>query len=270
MRLSDSRRRAGAAAGAERPPRAPPSAARLNTYGPTEATVVAWCLMTGEPPRHRAAAGRYWDLVVDGAGEGSPGRRERRVDHRRVGLARYSTRRRRGMPPCPLLGWERAYARATSSSTTPRACASSAGPDDQVKVGGRRIELGEITWRCSPCPGVRRRGRGACHGERFEASLAGYVTGRPIDARPRWRTWCATMPAALVCPRLPVASSADPHQRQDRPRRPALAVANRRAVRGASGLRLTAPRVHPGLWEQIIGAAPERLDDDFSISVAAA
>ena len=103
----------------------------------------------------------------------------------------------------PTLGWERAYRSGDLVRYEEEGLLFLGRADDQVKLGGRRIELGEIDSALLALPGVagaaaavRRTGSG-------NALLVGYVaTADEFDAAASRSRPCApTMPAALV-PRL--------------------------------------------------------------------
>ena len=182
-----------------------------NTYGPTEATVVACAarLTGGGPVRHRAAAGRL----------GS--RRRRHATARRsamgeigelviggVGLARYldPAKDAEKYAPMPTLGWERAYRSGDLVRLEREGLCFCGRADDQVKLGGRRIELGEVDAALQTCPGSRRGGRGAADRRPAHQLLVGYLVGRRTGVRPgrgRARGCAEHLPAALV-PRLAV------------------------------------------------------------------
>lgn len=240
-----------------------------NTYGPTEATVVACgARMTGEPPVRIGLPLDGWDLaVVDGAGQEVPAGESGELIIGGVGLARYldPVKDAEVYAAMPTLGWERAYRSGDLVVNDPEGLRFLGRADDQVKVGGRRIELGEIDSALLALPGVSAAAvavRATASGSKIHV---GYVTvDEAFDARAAMAHLRATMPAALV-PRLaPVASL--PTRISGKIDRDALPWPLPTVGRpdGASGLRLdgTQERIR-GLWEEIIGAAPERLDDDF-------
>jgi non-ribosomal peptide synthetase-like protein len=176
-----------------------------NTYGPTEATVVACAArLTGEGPVRIGLALDGWDLAVvgeDGApvAEGETGE----LVIGGVGLARYldPVKDATTYAPAPALGWERAY-RSGDVVRLDRAGLLFVGrADDQVKIGGRRIELGEVEAALSGLPDVAGAAVAVRRTPAGTAVLAGYLVpadGTTIDladARGRLR---AVLPAALV------------------------------------------------------------------------
>jgi non-ribosomal peptide synthetase-like protein len=119
-----------------------------NTYGPTEATVVAcaarmdgtapvriglpldgWALAVVDSEGQRVADGEVGELIIGG-----------------VGLARYldPAKDAEKYAPFPTLGWERAYRSGDLVRADPEGLVFQGRADDQVKIGGRRIELGEV------------------------------------------------------------------------------------------------------------------------------
>ncbi len=186
-----------------------------NTYGPTEATVVTTAirLMPGEPVTIGEPL-RGWELaVVDDDGElvkaGEPG--ELVVSG--VGLGRYlkpeldAERYRR----LPAMGWDRAYRTGDIVRQTDHGLEFVGRRDHQVKIGGRRIELGEVDGVLSSVTGVR----GVCTVVRESAAgnklLVGYVAG-DVDAQDVRAVAAERMPASLVplivvLDELPVATS---------------------------------------------------------------
>ena len=129
-----------------------------NTYGPTEATVVACAsLMDAEGPVRIGLPLDGWALaVVDLAGnpvaQGTPGE----LIIGGVGLARYLDPEKDAQKysAMPTLGWERAYRSGDLVVFDGVGLVFQGRADDQVKVGGRRIELGEIESALLDLPGV--------------------------------------------------------------------------------------------------------------------
>jgi non-ribosomal peptide synthetase-like protein len=177
-----------------------------NTYGPTEATVVACAApLTGEGPVRIGLPLDGWDLAVVGA-DGEPvalGATGELVIGG-VGLARYLDREKDAEKYAPLeaLGWERAYRSGDLVRAEPEGLVFCGRADEQIKLGGRRIELGEVDAALQALPGVS----GAAAAVRTTGGghqlLVGYVVPGegfdPQDARDRLRD---ALPAALV-PRL--------------------------------------------------------------------
>ena len=129
-----------------------------NTYGPTEATVVACAaLLTGEGPVRIGLPLDGWALAVVGAdgarvAEGEVGE----LIIGGVGLARYldPAKDAEKYAPMPTLGWDRAYRSGDLVRYESAGLLFQGRADDQVKVGGRRIELGEIESALQDLPGV--------------------------------------------------------------------------------------------------------------------
>src|SRR5437588_3060446 len=129
-----------------------------NTYGPTEATVVATAAqLTGEGPVKIGLPLAGWELaVVDRAGDVVPMGGTGELVIGGVGLARYldPAKDAEKYAPLPALGWPRAY-RSGDLVRAERAGLIFLGrADDQVKIGGRRIELGELDNALQNLPGV--------------------------------------------------------------------------------------------------------------------
>ena len=129
-----------------------------NTYGPTEATVVACAaLLDGSDPVRIGLPLDGWDLAVvdqDGARVPVGGTGELIIGG--VGLARYldPAKDAEKYAPHDALGWERAYRSGDMVRFEPEGLVFQGRVDDQVKVGGRRIELGEIEAALQRLPGV--------------------------------------------------------------------------------------------------------------------
>ncbi|GIH28111.1 amino acid adenylation protein [Acrocarpospora phusangensis] len=178
-----------------------------NTYGPTEATVVACAAPLGQEPVRIGLPLDGWDLAVVGpAGTPVAMGEIGELVIGGVGLARYldPVKDLEKYAPLPALGWERAYRSGDLVRAEPEGLIFVGRADEQIKIGGRRIELGEIDAALRALPGVAGaaaavRTTGAGH-----QLLVGYVvTGPefdPASARERLRE---ALPAALV-PRLAV------------------------------------------------------------------
>jgi non-ribosomal peptide synthetase-like protein len=182
-----------------------------NTYGPTEATVVACAAkLDGTGPVSIGLPLSGWDLaVVDKDGVpvryGDVGE----LVIGGVGLARYLDPQKDAekYAPMPTLEWKRAYRSGDLVRLEPDGLYFQGRADDQVKVGGRRIELGEVDSALVHLPGVS----GGAAAVRRTASgtplLVGYIVVRAASADPSFdvaaarNTLAHTLPAALV-PRL--------------------------------------------------------------------
>jgi non-ribosomal peptide synthetase-like protein len=129
-----------------------------NTYGPTEATVVSCATMvTGADQIRIGLPLDGWDLaVVDGQGAQVAQGEVGELIIAGVGLARYldPAKDAEKFAPMPTLGWERAYRSGDLVRYEAQGLIFQGRADDQVKLGGRRIELGEIDAALIALPGV--------------------------------------------------------------------------------------------------------------------
>jgi non-ribosomal peptide synthetase-like protein len=181
-----------------------------NTYGPTEATVVACgARMSGDEPVRIGLPLAGWELaVVDGTGEVVPMGGTGELVIGGVGLARYldPAKDAEKYAPLPSLGWSRAYRSGDLVRAEHEGLVFLGRADEQVKLGGRRIELGEIDAALSALPGVT----GAAAAVRTTASgtqlLVGYVVAPDLDERDALTRLRRALPAALV-PRLAVVAT---------------------------------------------------------------
>ncbi|WP_300681364.1 Pls/PosA family non-ribosomal peptide synthetase [Nocardioides sp.] len=243
-----------------------------NTYGPTEATVVACgALVTGEGPVRIGLPLDGWDLeVVDPAtgvpvAEGASGE----LIIGGVGLARYldPAKDAEKYAPMPTLGWERAYRSGDIVVRDSAGLLFGGRADDQIKLGGRRIELGEIDNALLDLDGVR----GAAAAVRTTAAgnqlLVGYLAvADGFDQAAAIERLRAEMPAAMV-PRLAVVPEI-PTRISGKVDRDALPWPLPRSTgaggEGAGGADLdgTAGWL-AGLWLEILGADATAPTDDF-------
>ena len=129
-----------------------------NTYGPTEATVVTTAGRVGPGPVDLGTplAGHAVALVDAGGvpvGEGETGE----VVIAGVGLGRYldAALDRERFAPLEALGWRRAYRTGDLARLEGGRLVFAGRRDDQVKLDGRRLELGEIDAALARLPGVR-------------------------------------------------------------------------------------------------------------------
>ncbi|MGW0181323.1 Pls/PosA family non-ribosomal peptide synthetase [Nocardia sp. NPDC003345] len=238
-----------------------------NTYGPTEATVVACAaLLDGTGPVRIGLPLDGWDLAVvdaDGnpVGEGDSGE----LVIGGAGLARYldPAKDAEKYAPMATLGWDRAY-RSGDLVRNDRAGLVFLGrADDQVKIGGRRIELGEIDNALQHLPGVS----GAAAAVRTTATgaplLIGYLTGVAEDydlaaARNHLsdRLPAPLIPRLVVIPELPTRTSG----KVDRNALPwPLPGADTGGDHGLAGT----PAWVADIWTDVLGAEITGADADF-------
>ncbi|MDQ4502641.1 Pls/PosA family non-ribosomal peptide synthetase [Sinomonas sp. ASV322] len=176
-----------------------------NTYGPTEATVVACAAQLGDGgPVRIGLPLDGWDLaIVDPEGvpvsEGGVGE----LIIGGVGLARYldPAKDSEKYAPMPSIGWDRAYRSGDLVTFEPTGLIFQGRADEQVKLGGRRIELGEIDAALQALPGIA----GAAAAVRTTAAgnqvLVGYLApsdGAEPDLAACRERLAHALPAALV------------------------------------------------------------------------
>jgi non-ribosomal peptide synthetase-like protein len=175
-----------------------------NTYGPTEATVVttATRLFASRPVTIGRPLPGWSVAVVDEHGEptvcGEPGE----LVIGGVGLARYLDPEldRARYAGVPALGWERAYRTGDMARVTADGLEYLGRRDDQVKIGGRRIELGEIDAQLCDVPGVKAGATALRHTPAGSDLLVGYVVG-DVDASEVRARLAERLPAGIV-PRI--------------------------------------------------------------------
>ena len=150
-----------------------------NTYGPTEATVVACAAqLTGEGPVRIGLPLDGWALaVVDGAGEPVAMGESGELVIGGVGLARYldTDKDAAKFAPLPSLGWERAYRSGDIVRADEAGLLFLGRADEQIKLGGRRIELGEVDAALLALPGVCAAAAAVRRTRAGNQVLVGYV-----------------------------------------------------------------------------------------------
>ena len=180
-----------------------------NTYGPTEATVVAsatqlhpgrpvgiglplagWDLIVVDSEEKPVAVGEVGELVIGG-----------------VGLARYldPVKDAEKYAPMPSVGWARAYRSGDHVRLEEDGLYFVGRVDDQVKIGGRRIELGEVEANVAALPNVYNSAVAVQKTGANQSVLVGYVSlddpEAGFDHDAAHERLAETMPAALV-PRI--------------------------------------------------------------------
>ncbi len=142
-----------------------------NTYGPTEATVVSTAtrLLPDVPVTIGWPLDGWLLAVVDEAGEPVPLGETGELIIGGVGLGRYLDPLLDGerYAALPALDWERAYRSGDLVRETVHGFDFIGRRDQQVKLAGRRLELGEIEAQLRGREGcARRRGRDSEHRRR--------------------------------------------------------------------------------------------------------
>jgi len=243
-----------------------------NTYGPTEATVVACgALLTG-PEIESGGPVRIglpldgWDLaVVDpGTGERVPEGATGELIIGGVGLARYldPAKDAEKYAPMPTLGWERAYRSGDLVVNDPAGLLFGGRADDQVKLGGRRIELGEIDSALLQLPRVRSAAAAVRRTNAGNSLLVGYVTvDAGFDSTAAVAQLREQMPAALV-PRLAVVDEL-PTRTSGKVDRDALPWPLPKATGEAAPALSETESWVAELWRDILGAEATGAGDDF-------
>ncbi|MFB7496778.1 Pls/PosA family non-ribosomal peptide synthetase [Streptomyces sp. NPDC056161] len=279
-----------------------------NTYGPTEATVVSCAtqLVDGEPVRIGLPLDGWELAVVDSDGAPVAWGESGELVIAGVGLGRYldPVKDAERYTALPSLDWDRAYRSGDLVRADPRGLEFVGRADDQVKIGGRRVELGEVEAALLDLPAVAaaaamvRRTAGGLD------VLVGYLVpsdGDPaaFDRSGAIRRLRERLPAALV-PRLAVLAEfptrasgkadrdalpwplpAEPAPRraatgpQDGPPADGPAADAARARTPARGTDPADPETRwlLGVWSEMLGADVTADDDFFDLggtSLAAA
>ncbi|NMN96883.1 amino acid adenylation domain-containing protein [Nocardiaceae bacterium YC2-7] len=238
-----------------------------NTYGPTEATVVACAAqMTPGVPVSIGLPLDGWDLaVVDSDDRPVPVGETGELVIGGVGLARYldAAKDAEKYAPMATLGWDRAYRSGDLVRLEPSGLIFIGRADDQVKLGGRRIELGEVDVALQNLNGVAGGAAAVRTTTAGHQILVGYVASADpdFDVKAAREELAEHLPAALV-PRLALVDEL-PTRTSGKVDRAALPW----PLPGADdavdhGLTGTAGWV-AGLWTSVLGAEITGPDLDF-------
>ncbi|MDO5053118.1 MAG: amino acid adenylation domain-containing protein, partial [Pseudoclavibacter sp.] len=239
-----------------------------NTYGPTEATVVAcaarldgagpvriglplpgWRLWVVDPEGRPVAEGEQGELVIGG-----------------VGLARYldPAKDAEKYAAMPGLGQERVYRSGDLVRLDPEGLVFLGRADDQVKIGGRRIELGEVEAALLDLPGVSAASAAVRRTAAGVQVLVGYLAvAEPAGfdragalARLRERLPGPLVPLLAVLAELPVRVSG----KVDRDALP-WPVAD---AEGDPAPELTPAEARlAAMWQEVLGVPVRGRRDDF-------
>jgi len=186
-----------------------------NTYGPTEATVVS----TASPVIPGEAVSIGWPLdgwrvaVVDADGDRVPHGEPGELVIGGVGLGHYLDPELDAERFAPLssLDWPRAYRTGDVVCQTTQGLAFIGRRDDQIKLGGRRLELGEIDAQLASAPGVLAAAATLRRTASGNTVLVGYVTGDvdPTEVREyvAGRLPDGIVPLVVALDQLPIRSS---------------------------------------------------------------
>ncbi|MFG1610623.1 Pls/PosA family non-ribosomal peptide synthetase [Actinoplanes sp. NPDC049265] len=238
-----------------------------NTYGPTEATVVACAArLTGQGPVRIGLPLAGWELAVVDA-DGRPvefgGTGELVIGG--VGLARYLDAEKDAtkFAALPALGWQRAYRSGDVVRAEPEGLLFLGRGDEQVKLGGRRIELGEVDAALQALPGVAGAAAAIKKTAAGNQLLVGYLVpheGAGFDAEAATLRIREQLPAALV-PLLAVVEAL-PTRTSGKVDRAALPWPLPTAGTPAAALSATEEWLAGG-WESILGVRPAEPGADF-------
>ncbi|WP_412099797.1 Pls/PosA family non-ribosomal peptide synthetase [Micromonospora ureilytica] len=238
-----------------------------NTYGPTEATVVACAArMTGEGPVRIGLPLAGWELaVVDASGAPVAMGETGELVIGGVGLARYLDpgKDAEKFAALPTLGWQRAYRSGDIVRAEPEGLLFVGRGDEQVKLGGRRIELGEIDAALQALSNVAGAAAAVQRTAAGNQLLVGYVVphdGVTFDAATAALRIREQLPAALV-PLLAVVDAL-PTRTSGKVDRAALPWPLATAEDAAGELTATEEWLAGG-WAEILGVRPTEADADF-------
>lgn len=155
-----------------------------NTYGPTEATVVACAarLVAGQPVAIGLPLAGWKLAVVDAEGKPVKWGEEGELVIGGVGMARYLDPEmdKVKFAPAPCFDGERAYRSGDLVRAEKEGLFFVGRNDEQIKLGGRRIELGEIDAALLALPGVSAGASAIRRSETGNQILVGYVVRKSL------------------------------------------------------------------------------------------
>jgi non-ribosomal peptide synthetase-like protein len=241
-----------------------------NTYGPTETTVVACAARLGGPgPVRIGLPLEGWDLAVVGpdgqpVAEGEVGE----LVIGGVGLARYldPAKDAEKFAPMPTLGWERAYRSGDLVRLEQAGLLFVGRADDQVKLGGRRIELGEVDSALLALQGVAGAAAAVRTSGAGNQVLVGYLAMAPgavLDLPAAQRRLREVLPAALV----PLLAEVEeiPARTSGKVDRDALPwpLPGREVATGPVAHFTGTAQWLAEQWTEVLGSSAGSLEDDF-------
>ncbi|MCT2139656.1 Pls/PosA family non-ribosomal peptide synthetase [Dietzia cinnamea] len=238
-----------------------------NTYGPTEATVVACAApLTGAGEVSIGLPLDGWDLaVVDPAGQPVGYGESGELVIGGVGLARYLDPEKdlEKYAPMETLGWDRAYRSGDMVRLEADGLYFHGRVDDQVKIGGRRLELGEVDTAVSALPGVSAGAAAVQKTEAGQPVLVAYLVADDpdgFDLAAAAGLLREQLPAGVV-PRLALVDEL-PTRTSGKVDRAALPWPLAQTSAAESELDGTEAWVAE-LWSHALGADVSGVDEDF-------
>ncbi|MFC4039572.1 amino acid adenylation domain-containing protein [Dactylosporangium siamense] len=135
--------------------------------------------------------------------------------------------------------------------------------DDQVKLNGHRLELGDVEARLAELPGVTQAAA-AVHGDpAAERWLAGYLVTRDGTAPQDWRQRLAAVLPAAVTPRHVIVVDHLPLTPNGKLDRAALPAPDPVAAGAGAAPRSATERLVADVWSEVLGRDGIGVDDDF-------
>ncbi|WBP91020.1 amino acid adenylation domain-containing protein [Kitasatospora cathayae] len=243
-----------------------------NTYGPTETTVVATAarMLPGQPVRIGAPLDGWEIAVVDQAGNPVPWYEAGELLIAGIGCARYldPAKDAEKYSPHPAIASERVYRSGDLVRNDPEGLIFLGRADDQVKLGGRRIELGEIDAALQALPHVRAAAAAVRKTPAGADLLVGYLVPQP-GTTPDLATARQHLLQRLPAPLVPVLALVDSlptktSGKVDRHALPWPLATTATAQAPAENLNGTAAWL-AGQWERLLGTPCGRGDDFFAL-----